>query len=151
MIEFPARSSDFTVIVTVEPEVLAVFASPLGSNKKFIDTPLMDVVMVPLPKTLTPSTSVEAPVDVVLLGKGIPKLPLDMDPLVVVTLVEIVAFVVVLTMVGLFKEVSSDEVTLPTVNAYTEEIFASGNNMMTKTNIPNIARDLFPTNFIYLM
>jgi hypothetical protein len=152
VIEFPDKSTDFTVIVAGEPVLFEVGAGLLGSNKKFIDTPLMEVIMVPLPKTLTPSTSVEAPVDVVLLGSGTPRFSLDMDPLVVVTLVKIVVFVVVLArVVELFKEVSSGEVKLPMVNAFMGEIFAIGNNMITKTTIPSMGRDLFPENFIYLI
>lgn len=152
VIEFPDKSYDFTVIVAGEPLVLAVFAGPFGSNKKFIDTSLMEVTMVPLPKTLTPSTSVDAPVDVVLLGRGIPGFPLDMEPLVVVTLVKVVALVVLLdTVLELLREVSSGEAKLPVVKASAEEILAIGNNIMTKTIIPNIRRDLFPENFIYLI
>ena len=48
VIEFPAKSFDCTVIV-VEVVVVAVFVGPLGSNKNLIDTPLIEVVMVPLP------------------------------------------------------------------------------------------------------
>jgi hypothetical protein len=51
VMEFPDKSSDFTVIVAEVPPVGLVFAGPLGSNKKFIDTPLIEVVMVPLPNT----------------------------------------------------------------------------------------------------
>lgn len=150
VIEFPAKSADFTVIVAGEPPVLEVFAGPLGSNKKFIDTPLMEVIMVPLPKTLTPSTSVDAPVCVVLLGKGIPKLPLDMDPLVVVTLVETVVLMVLGMAMELLKEISG-EVKLPIVNAFTGEIFIIGNSMITKTTMQNVKRDLSPRNFICLI
>jgi hypothetical protein len=152
VIEFPDKSTDFTVIVAGEPVLFEVGAGLLGSNKKFIDTPLMEVIMVPLPKTLTPSTSVEAPVDVVLLGSGTPRFSLDTDPLVVVTLVETVVSVVVLArVVELLKEVSNGEVTLSIVNAFTGTMSAIGNNMMVKTTIPNMERDLFPENFIYLM
>lgn len=51
VIEFPDMSSDFTVTVAGEPLPFAVFTGPLGSNKKLMDTPLTEVIMVPFPKT----------------------------------------------------------------------------------------------------
>jgi hypothetical protein len=86
---------------------------------------------------------------VVLLGKGTPVgFPVDMEPLVVVTLVATVAFVVVLEIVlELSSEVSSGDVK-PEVSALAEEKFVNGNNMAAKIMIPKIERNFF-FEFIY--
>ena len=146
VMEFPDKSLDFIV---TEELVGLVFAGPLGSNKKFIDTPLIEVVMVPLPKTWTPSTMVDAPVDVVLLGKGTPVgFPVDMEPLVVVTLVAAVTLVVVLDIVlELLSEVSSGEVKLE-VRALADEKFANANNIVEKIIMPRMEHNFF-FGFIY--
>ena len=151
VMEFPDKSFDFTVIVAeVPPAGFGAFAGPLGSNKKFIDTPLIEVVMVPLPNTWTPSTVVDAPVDVVLLGKGIPVgVPVDMDPVVVVTLVAAATLVVVFDIVlALPSEVSSGDVR-PVLRALAEEKFANGNSIIEKIIMPRIERNFF-FEFIYL-
>lgn len=147
VMEFPDESLD--VIVT-KVLVGLVFTGPLGSNKKFIDTPLIEVVMVPLPNTWTPSTVVDAPVDVVLLGKGTPVgFPVDMEPVVVVTLVAAVTLVVVFDIVlELPSEVSSGEVR-PVLRALAEEKFANGNNIAEKIITLRIERKFF-FEFIYL-
>jgi len=151
VIEFPDKSLDFTVIIAEVPPVgLGALAGPLGSNKKFIDTPLIEVVMVQLPNTWTPSTVVDAPVDVVLLGKGTPVgFPVDMEPVVVVTLVAAVTLVVVFDIVlELPSEVSSGEVR-PVLRALAEEKFANGNNIAEKIITLRIERKFF-FEFIYL-
>lgn len=52
VMEFPDKSHDFTVIVAEVPLAgFGALAGLLGSNKKFIDTPLIEVIMVPLSKT----------------------------------------------------------------------------------------------------
>ena len=146
VMEFPDKSFDFIV---TEELVGLVFAGPLGSNKKFIDTPLIEVVMVPLPNTWTPSTMVDAPVDVVLLGKGTPVgFPVDMEPVVVVTLVAAVTLVVMLDIVlELLSEVSSGEVKLE-VRAFADEKFANGNNIVEKITIHRMEHNFF-FEFIY--
>jgi hypothetical protein len=52
VMEFPDKSHDFTVIVAEVPLAgFGALAGLLGSNKKFIATPLIEVIMVPLSKT----------------------------------------------------------------------------------------------------
>ncbi|HEX5456880.1 MAG TPA: hypothetical protein VFX64_00665 [Candidatus Nitrosotalea sp.] len=77
---------------------------------------------------------------VVLLGKGIAVgLLADIDPLVVVMLVETVALVVVLDMVEEpLKVVSNGEVKPPRVNAFAEKLSAIGNIAIMKTMMPSI-------------
>ena len=147
VMEFPAKSFDCIVIV-VELAIVAVFVGPLGSNKKFIDTPLIEVVMVPLPNTWTPSTVVDASMGVVLLGSGTPVgFPVDMEPLVVVILVEAVTLVLDIVP-ALLSEVSNGD-DKPGVRALADEKFANGNNMAEKIIILKMDRNFF-FDFIYL-
>lgn len=82
---------------------------------------------------------VEAPVAVVLLGKGIAVgLLTDIEPLVVVTLVDAVALVVLDMVEELLKVVSRGEVRLPTVSALAEKLSAIGNIVIMKTIMPSI-------------
>jgi len=56
-----------------------------------MDTPFIEVVMVPLPKAFTPATELEALTGIVRSGRGSPSgFPMEVEPLVVVMLVPIV-------------------------------------------------------------
>ncbi|OLD29421.1 MAG: hypothetical protein AUI62_02810 [Thaumarchaeota archaeon 13_1_40CM_2_39_7] len=62
---------------------------PLGSKKNDMDVPFTEVIMVPFPKTRTPSTDVDAPVEISVgeTALGVPIV--ETVPLVAVTFVEI--------------------------------------------------------------
>jgi len=56
-----------------------------------MDTPFIEVVIVPLPNALTPATELEALTGIVMSGRGSPSgFPTETEPLVVVMLVPIV-------------------------------------------------------------
>lgn len=87
---------------------------------------------------------VDAPIAVVLLGKGTGVgLLMYVEPPVVVTLVNAVAFVMSDAVMESFAVVSDGVVRLPKVNAFAEEMFAIGNIMIKKMIMPDIECDRF--------
>jgi hypothetical protein len=79
---------------TVKCTVLPGFAfsrfslGPCGSNQNDIDTPFIEVLIVPLPKAVTPATELEALTGIVIFGRGSTSgLPTEVESLVVVMLV----------------------------------------------------------------